>query len=117
MDGWNFPTVFSGNAISILEGREDVIKDLKLLFNSEMFEFTQDPLYGSAIPTLRFRPKNQLTLDLFVDAMIQAEAFLPNVHFNRSTIKTTFLKGGEVNISVEVRIDLDRGYMTLQLEV
>jgi hypothetical protein len=117
MNGWDFPTIFKGNAVSILKGAEDVIKDLKLFFNSERYEFTQDPRYGSNVPEIRFRPKSRLTLDLLGVAISQAEVFFPNVFIRKDTIQVKYLRPGEIQVTIDVLIDLQKYPIKLELEI
>ena len=113
MNGFNFPEIFktTSNGVSILEDSADVIKDLKLLFESEVGEFRYDPGYGSNVKLLRFRPKNQLTLDLLVDAITEAQMFIPNIMFDRDSVKVEFKKAGEVDFTISARID-NNNYIT-----
>lgn len=106
MNGWNFPTLFSGNAVDIISGTQDVIKDLNLLVNSEMFEFRFDPVCGSNVPLLRFRPKTQLTKDLIVDAIFDIQNYCPNVRFDRSQVVVNFLsEPGTIQIYIPAVVD------------
>lgn len=109
--GWNFPKMLEGNSISLLSGVEDVIKDLKLLFNTEVFEYRFDPGYGSNVELVRLRPKSQLTLDLLVDAICESQMFLPNLSFNRDAVTVTYGKAGEVNVQIRAIID-NNSYVT-----
>lgn len=113
MKGFNFPEIFntSKNEVSIIEGSEDVIKDLNLLFESETYEFRTDPGYGSNIKLLRYRPKNQLTLDLLVDAITETQMFIPNISFDRNSVKVSYTKAGEVDINISAKID-NNNYIT-----
>lgn len=110
--GFDFPNIFTGgNAVSIISGKENVIKDLKLLFESETGEFRYDPGYGSNVKLLKYKPKNQLTLDLLVDAIVESQMFMPNVMFDRDSIKITFEKPGEISITISAIID-NNNYIT-----
>lgn len=105
MKGWAFPKIFEGNSVKLVEGVEAVIQDLKLLFEVEPMEFGGDPGFGSNMKLLKFRPKNQLTLDLMVDAICQSQLFIPNVVFSRDSVKIAYKKGGEVDITIRAVID------------
>lgn len=107
MNGWNFPEIFktNGNGVDIIEGKEDVIKDLRLLMNSELFEMRYDPGYGSNVPLLRYRPDTQLNRDLIIDAVFDAQIFCPNVRFTRSSI--TIERADEVSYRITVPVTID----------
>lgn len=90
-NGWNFPKIFNeGNAVDIVTGAQNVVKDIELLINSELFEFRFDPAYGSNIPLLKFKPKTQLTKDLVVDAIFDLQNYCPNVRFDRSQVVVNY---------------------------
>lgn len=107
MKGFNFPEIFKtqSNGVDIIEGAADVVKDLKLLFESEVGEMQFDPGYGSNIKLLKFRPKNQLTLDLAVDAITESQMFIPNIAFDRDSVEVKFKNPGEMDINITARID------------
>lgn len=111
MNGFNFPKMFKGNGVDIISGKENVIKDLTLLLNSELFEFTDDPGYGSNLPLLRYRPDTPLNRDLIIDAIYDVQMFCPNVRFQRSHITVKKEKPGVLEIAVPLRID-NQNYIT-----
>lgn len=115
MKGFNFPNMFNGNQISILEGPEDVKKDLQLLFESETGEFRFDPGYGCNVKLLKYRPKNQLTLDLLVDAIVETQMFIPNILFNRDSVKIKYTKAGQVDITISAIIDNNNYVVDLEI--
>lgn len=114
-NGWNFPKIFDGNGVSILSGVDDVVKDLKLLFNSEVLEYRFDPGYGSNVELIRLRPKSRLTLDLLVDAIVEAQMFIPNLVFNRDSVNVGYGKAGEVQIQIRAIIDNNSYVSEIQL--
>lgn len=105
MKGWAFPRIFEGNSVKLVDGVEAVIQDLKLLFEAEPLEFRLDPGYGSNVKLLKFRPKNQLTLDLMVDAICQSQLFIPNVIFKRDSVKVKYIAAG---VDIEIRAIIDK---------
>lgn len=113
--GWNFPKIFKGNSVDVISGSEDVIKDLTLLFNSEVLEYRFDPGYGSNVELIRLRPKSQLTLDLLVDAIVESQMFIPNLIFNRDSVSVSYGKAGEVNIQIRAIIDNNSYVSEIQL--
>lgn len=116
MKGFDFPEIFKkGNAVSILDGPENVVKDLKLLFESETGEFRYDPGYGCNVKLLKFKPKNQLTLDLLVDAIVETQMFMPNVMFDRDSVEIEYKKPGEVDIKISAIIDNNNYITELQI--
>lgn len=115
MDGFNFPNIFKGNAVDILKDKEAITTQLRLLFNSELFEFRYDPGYGSNVPLLRLRVDNQLTRDLLVDAIYDAQIFCPNLRFNRNQVEITKTEPGVLDISIAATLDLNDYPMQLQI--
>lgn len=111
MNGFAFPKIFDGNSVKILEGVEDVVKDLKILFSTEVYEYRFDPGYGSNVELVRLRPKNQLTLDLLVDAITESKLFIPNISFDRESVQVAYKKAGEVEIKINAIID-NNSYIT-----
>ena len=110
--GFNFPNIFKGgNSVSILQGKEDIIKDLKLLFESETREFRFDPGYGCNVKLLKYKPKNSLTINLLIDAIIETQMFMPNVMFDRNSVKISYIKPGQVNITISAIIG-NNNYIT-----
>lgn len=107
MNGFNFPTIFKGNGVDIVSGKECVVKDLTLLLNSELFEFRFDPGYGSNLPLLRYRPDTPINRDLLIDALYDVQMFCPNVHFDRNQIVIKKTKAGQLEFTVPVLIDND----------
>lgn len=105
MVSWNFPNIFKGNEVDLIEGREAAISDLQLLINSELFEFRFDPAYGSKLPMLLYKPKNQLTKDLIADACYEFQAFCPNIRFRRDQVITTYTEPGKATIYIPITID------------
>lgn len=105
MKGFDFPKMFSGNSVSIISGRDCIVKQLSLLLHSELYEFRYDPGYGSNVPLLRFRPDNRFTRDLLIDAIYDAQIFCPNIHFSRGQIVIT--KEGPATWRVHVPILMD----------
>lgn len=117
MTGVSFPEMFDGNAVKLVSGVEAVVNDLKVLFESEVYEYRFDPGYGSNVPLIKLRPKNQLTLDLLVDAICESQMFIPNISFNRNSVEVKYLKGGEADVKINAVID-NQNYVTeLQLLV
>lgn len=111
MTGISFPEMFDGNSVKLVSGVEAVISDLKVLFDSETYEYRFDPGYGSNVPLLRLRPKTQLTLDLLVDAICESQMFIPNIAFNRNSVEIKYLKGGEADVKINAVID-NQNYVT-----
>lgn len=109
--GWAFPKILDGNSVKLVAGIENVLDDLKLLFNSELYEYRYDPGYGSQVPLLKLRPKNRLTLDLLTDAITEAQLFIPNISFNRDSVEITYGKPGTVDIKIQALIDTN-SYIT-----
>lgn len=107
MKGFNFPDIFKtqSNGVDIIEDSADVIKDLKLLFESEVGEMKYDPGYGSNLKLMRFRPKNQLTTDLTVDAVVESQMFIPNIAFDRDSVQIAYKNPGEIDITISAKID------------
>lgn len=100
MKSFNFPRLFNGNSIDIIEGKECVFKNLSLLFQSELYEFRYDPGYGSNVPLLLFRTDTQLTRDLLVDSIFDAQIFCPNVIFDRSQVVITKQEPGVYRVYI-----------------
>lgn len=115
MNGFNFPTMFSGNAVEIISDVQAVTTQLALLLNSELYEFRYDPGYGSNVPLLRLRPNSQLTLDLLTDAIYDAQIFCPNVHFSRNQIAITKSQPAQLDVTIDATIDNSIIPMTLQI--
>jgi len=110
--GFNFPSIFKGgNSVSILQGKEDIIKDLRLLFESETGEFRFDPGYGCNVKLLKYKPKNSLTINLLIDAIVETQMFMPNVMFDRNSVKVSYIKPGQVNITISAIIG-NNNYIT-----
>lgn len=110
-NGWAFPFVFSGNAVEVLEGTQDVLKDLNLLVNSELFEFRFDPGYGSNIPLLKFKPRTQLTKDLVIDAIFDLQNYCPNIRFDRSQVVVNYTGPATMQVYIPAIID-NQDYIT-----
>ena len=115
MDGFNFPNIFKGNGVDILKDKEAITTQLKLLLNSELFEFRYDPGYGSNVPLLRLRVDNQLTRDLLIDAIYDAQIFCPNLRFNRNQVEITKTAPGVLEVSIAATLDLNDYPMQLQI--
>ena len=115
MGCFNFPKIFKGNSVDIITGKEAAVVQLGLLINSELFEFRYDPVYGSNLPLLRFKPDNQLTRDLIVDAIYDAQMFCPNIRFNRNQVKIEKIKPGQLLINVDATLDNNEFTTELQL--
>ena len=117
MNSWNFPNIFTrkGNGVQVISGKDAVNTDLKLLLNSELFEMKYDPGYGSNVPLIRFKPDNQLTRDLLVDAIVDAQIFCPNVRFDRNLI--VIEKEGPATYRVIVPVIIDNDDYETQLVV
>lgn len=108
MNGFNFPNIFKGNATDVITGKEAIIEQLSLLFNSELFEFRYDPGYGSNVPLLRFKPDTQLTRDLLTDAIYDSLMFCPSITFTRSQIQISKKEPGVYTVDVPIyMIDAD----------
>ena len=109
MNSWDFPNIFSrkGNGVNIISGQEATSKNLNLLLKSELFEMKYDPGYGSNVPLLRFKPDNQLTRDLLIDAIVDAQIFCPNVRFNRNLVEIEKSAPATYRITVPVVVDND----------
>ena len=109
MNSWDFPNIFSrkGNGVNIISGEEATSKNLNLLLKSELFEMKYDPGYGSNVPLLRFKPDNQLTRDLLIDAIVDAQIFCPNVRFNRNLVEIEKSAPATYRITVPVVVDND----------
>lgn len=105
MQSWNFPNILKGNGVDIIKDREAALSNLQLLINSELFEFRYDPAYGSKIPMLLYRPKNQLTKDLIADACYELQAFCPNIRFKRSQVVVTYKEGARADIYIPITIE------------
>jgi phage baseplate assembly protein W len=105
MQSWNFPNIFKGNGVDIIKDREAALSNLNLLINSEIFEYRFDPEYGSKIPMLLYRPKNQLTKDLIADACYELQAFCPNIRFRRDQVVIKYTEPGEAEIYIPITID------------
>lgn len=105
MTGWNFPKIFNGNAVDVIEDAESATVDLQLLINSEIFEFRYDPAYGSNVPMLLFKPKSPLTRDLIVSACYELQNFCPNIRFKRDQVVVKYTTPGEAKIYIPVLID------------
>lgn len=105
MKSWNFPNIFRGNGVDLLEGEQAALSNLQLLINSELFEFRFDPAYGSTVPMLLYRPKNQLTKDLVADAVYELQAFCPNIRFRRDQVVTTYTEPGKATVYIPATID------------
>jgi len=105
MQSWNFPNIFKGSGVDILSGKDAALSNLQLLVNSELFEFRFDPAYGSKVPMLLYRPKDQLTKDLIADACYELQAFCPNIRFRRDQVVTTYTEPGKAEIYIPVTID------------
>ncbi len=117
MNGFNFPVMFKGNAVDIIDGKEAVINQLSLLINSELFEFRYDPGYGSNVPMLRYKPDTPLTRDLLVDAIYDLLMFCPNITFSRNQIIIKKEKPAQYTITVPIYIDTADHSVELQLLV
>ena len=117
MNGFNFPNIFKGNSVDIIDGKEAVIKQLSLLINSELFEFRYDPGYGSNVPLLRYKPDNQLTRDLVKDAIYDLLMFCPAITFLRSQIVIKKSRPGTYEVTVPVYIDAATHAVEIQLLV
>ena len=115
MIGFNFPNIFKGNAVDLISDKHAITNQLGLLFKSELFEFRFDPGYGSNVPLLRFKPEGQLTRDLLVDAVYDAQIFCPNLHFTRSQVEITKTKPGVLDVSISATLDLNNYPMQLQI--
>ena len=109
MNSWDFPNIFSrkGNGVNIISGQAATSKNLNLLLKSELFEMKYDPGYGSNVPLLRFKPDNQLTRDLLIDAIVDAQIFCPNVRFNRNLVEIEKSAPATYRITVPVVVDND----------
>lgn len=105
MSSWNFPKIFKGNAVDVVEGAQAAISNMQLLINSELFEFRYDPAYGSNVPLLLFRPKTLLTKDLIVDAVYELQYYCPNIRFDRSQIVVNFKEPAKATIYIPAIID------------
>lgn len=104
---FDFPRIFRGNAVNIIEGRAAVIKQLQLLISSELFEFRFDPGYGSNLPLLKFRPKNKLTEDLIVDAVYELQNYCPNIRFDRSQVQVRYPEPAVIELTIPCVLDTD----------
>lgn len=100
MNGFNFPKLFKGNRVNVIEGKECIVKQFTLLVNSELFEFRYDPGYGSNVPLLTYKPDTQLNRDLIIDAIYDLQILCPNVQFTRDNISISHKTPAVLEITV-----------------
>lgn len=115
MKGFNFPNIFKGNAVEIIDGKESARTQLGLLIKSEVGEFKDDPGYGSNLPLLRHRPDSTLTRDLIKDSIYDLQMFCPNLRYVRNSIQIEKHSPGVLEITVPMIIDTNQHLTTVSL--
>lgn len=115
MKGFNFPNIFKGNAVEIIDGKESARTQLGLLIKSEVGEFKDDPGYGSNLPLLQYKPDGALTRDLIKDSIYDLQMFCPNLRYVRNSIQIEKHLPGVLKITVPMIIDTDQHLTTVSL--
>ena len=115
LKGFNFPNIFKGNAVEIIDGKESARTQLGLLIKSEVGEFKDDPGYGSNLPLLQYKPDGALTRDLIKDSIYDLQMFCPNLRDVRNSIQIEKHSPGVLKITVPMVIDTDQHLTTVSL--
>lgn len=114
-----WPQMFSNNntSLNLVQDKDAIKSNLKLLLNSEKLSLFGDPYFGTSLKQVIFQPNSTPIVDLIVDELYTTICtYIPQVFLTRSDIK---IKSDQVDlfaiINVTYRLDNTSDLYTINL--
>lgn len=87
MYSFAFPNMLDSSFTSLLEGRDAVKSNLRLLLNSERLSLFGDPYFGTRLKVLLFEQSASIVVDLLIDEIYTTIiTFIPQIFLTRKDI-------------------------------
>lgn len=87
MYSFDFPEMLRSNTSKLLQDKDAIRSNLKLLLYSERTSLFGDPYFGSALKRALFEQSNSLIVDLMIDELYTTIiTFMPQIFLTRKDI-------------------------------
>ena len=97
-----WPSMFDSRNTHLVQDKEALKSNFKLLLNSERLELFGDPYYGTMLKPIIYQPNNTILADLIVDELLNTiQMYLPQIAVYREDIKVL---SNKIDLFAEIRV-------------